>query len=182
MDGLIYKDKILPDESSIQEAEGIRFQPVFLSDTKLEYKDFIGKGLFARGLHYSGRVTPGNVRSVCVCDYCMQSFSIKSFHSGFSDVYYFYSEDGIQTLIVSAWDFGGLPGIYQTEVDMGKIKQVESQLPIPTVGTGRYKYYNSFCCPHCKKPYIDFERYPEKRPGEYYGNVHINQEIQSYSK
>lgn len=100
-----------PDENAIQELEGIRFKPVFISDSKMEYKDLIGKGLFARGLHYSGRVTPGNVRSVCVCDYCEQSFSIKSFHSGFSDVYYFYSEDGMQTLVVSAWDFEGLPGI-----------------------------------------------------------------------
>jgi hypothetical protein len=40
---------------------------------------------------------------------------------------------------------------------------------------GVFRYYNSFKCPSCLTPFIDFEKYREIRTQEYYGNVHINE-------
>ena len=62
----------LPDPNGLisGNAKGIRFQPFFLSGSRVETATFRGQGLFARGLHYSGRVTPGSVRLSCECDMC----------------------------------------------------------------------------------------------------------------
>ncbi len=181
MDGIITKNSNLPDLNKKRDFEGVRFQPLFLANCKLNIESE-GKGLFDRGLHYSGQVTPGNVRLVCICDFCKKSFSISSFHTGFSESQYFYSEDGLQTLVVNLWDVKGVPGPLASGVDVDRLKQVEKTLPKPTYGKGRYKYYNSFRCPHCQKPYIDFEKFPELRTKEYYGNVFINKEAQVYRK
>jgi hypothetical protein len=46
--------------------EAIRFQPTFLSPSAHKNSETIGMGLFSRGLHFHGYVTPATVRACCV--------------------------------------------------------------------------------------------------------------------
>jgi hypothetical protein len=133
-----------------------------------------GKGLFERGLHYSGTVTPSGVRCICTCDYCLESFTIQHFHAGFSEAQYFYSTNSKETLIVPYGSFKNMPVQLQKEVDLLALQDIEAKLPLPSNGDGLFKYYNSFRCPHCFASFVDFTN-KEVRPMEYYGNTYINQ-------
>ncbi len=181
MDGIISKSKDNAPSLAEEGAEGIRFQPFFLSFAETDNETFIGQGLFNRGLHFSGTVTNGNIRLCCVCDFCKMPFNIQSFHAGFSDGQYFYSSDGSVTLFVSNGDIDNMPGQLAQNINLELLKSVESKLPKPINGTGEFKYYNAFRCPHCKSAYIDFEKYPENRPQEYYGNTYVNGKIQKFN-
>jgi len=88
------------DPSALAEgkASGIRFQPFFLPGATVHNSELSGKGLFDRGLHFSGTVTSGNVLLSCECEHCKRSFRIRSYHSGFSSSGYFYS-DSASTLL-----------------------------------------------------------------------------------
>lgn len=132
--------------------EGIRFQPFFLSDKNDRNKALEGKGMFQRGLHYSGLISSGNIRLICICDSCLQSFSVEFIHTGFSDVQYFYSENSMETLFV------------------------RNGAELPEFEHVKFRYYNAFKCPNCGSNYIDFENNKEIRPGEYYANYYLNQQ------
>lgn len=151
--------------------EAVRFQPFFLSDKKEYNLQSIGKGLFARGLHYSGTITPRGVRCICICDECTLSFTIEHIHAAFSEIQYFYSGDSNQTLLVPYHFSDRMPRQLQTEIDLKALKEIEQQIS----KENQFKYYNSFRCPHCSAAYVDFEKYPEIRPNEYYCNTYINQ-------
>jgi hypothetical protein len=154
--------------------EGVRLQPFLLSDKVEENVKLAGLGLFRRGLHFSGAVTPTSVRAVCFCDRCRKSFTLQHFHAGFSEVQYFYSGDGKETLIVAYGAPPNLPQQLQKTIDPTVLATVEAALPNPTIGQGAFRYYNSFLCPHCQEPFIDFVKHNDIRPGEYYGNTLIN--------
>lgn len=175
IDGVISRQHDRHPHWEEESYEGIRLQPFFLStvDPRLA-QQLTGKGLFERGLHYSGLVTPATVRVICLCDTCNKSFTIQHFHGGFSESQYFYSDDSKQTLIVQYSEIKNAPTHLQREISQTLIEQMEAELPKPTKGTGSYRYYNSFRCPHCVSPYIDFQTNKEIRPGEYYGNKFIN--------
>ncbi|MEJ5223561.1 MAG: hypothetical protein WHV44_03825 [Anaerolineales bacterium] len=155
-------------------SEGIRFQPFFITGGAVDDANLAGKGLLERGLHFSSVITPGNVSLSCICDKCKKSFRIKSFHTGFSNLGYFYSESGSQTLVVNSFLDGAPPAIGKP--DFEKLAILEAHLPKAKDGT-RFKYKNSFRCPHCGSAYIDFERFPEQREREYYGNYFYGDEI-----
>lgn len=178
IDGLLTEHKELIKNS--KDNLGIRFQPIFLSNDYFDSNQLKGKGLFSRGLHFNGAITSSVNRLVCICDECNKSFTIQSFHSGFSDVNYFYSDDGLTTLTISTWEFQGLPGINTKEIDYDRIKEIESMLPKLPDGQS-FKYYNSFSCPHCLSPYIDFNRNPQDRQYEYYFNIHSGKKSISFS-
>jgi len=163
------------DESDFAKGkvDGIRFQPFMISGA-IGGSDESGKGLFERGLHFSGIITPGNVSLSCICDKCKKSFRIKSFHAGFSNLGYFYSESGSQTLVVSSYLDGAPPAMGKP--DFEKLAVLEAKLPLAKDGTS-FKYKNSFRCPYCASAYIDFERFPEQREIEYYGNYFYGDEI-----
>ncbi|RYZ68982.1 MAG: hypothetical protein EOP05_15530 [Proteobacteria bacterium] len=148
------------------DAAGIRFQPFFIKKKGVKPPDLRGKGLFARGLHYGGLVTPSNVLLSGECDDCEKSFLFSSFHAGFSEVQYFYSSSGLYTVIVNG-------------VEAGKPEDIERKLPSAPDMT-KYSYLNPFRCPHCKAAYIDFEKYPEIRAGEYYGNHFPETKLQRF--
>jgi hypothetical protein len=76
---------------------GVRFLPWFLTGAA-QVPDLKGKGLFARGLHFAGTVTPGNIVSACVCDACAAPFILRHLHAGFSKTQYFYCERGQRRL------------------------------------------------------------------------------------
>ena len=55
---------------------GVRFQPFMLPEFTVDTSDLAGKGLFDRGLHFPGSITPGNVSVLCLCDSCKKSFRL----------------------------------------------------------------------------------------------------------
>ena len=175
IDGVISKQKDKCPNWQDNDYEAIRLQPFFLTTADhATSKGIIGKGVFERGLHYSGTITPTTVRVICICDNCNKSFTVQHFHAGFSNSQYFYSDDSKQTLIVNYGEIENLPSQLQKVIDDETIADVEKKLPKPTIGTGSYRYYNSFCCPHCLNPYIDFQKNKQIRPNEYYGLKYIN--------
>ena len=162
---------------STGQAIGIRFQPFFLTGAQTSNDIFVGRGLFKRGLHYSGTVTNGSIMLSCECDQCRKSFLIRSFHAGFSQVGYFYSDSGRYTLTISD-RVPGAPGALLVP-DASELAQLESELPRAPDGT-TFKFGNPFRCPHCSAPYIDFVQHPEERPAEYYGNYFDRVELMHY--
>lgn len=146
--------------------EGVRFQPFHLPGSESDPDSLRGRGLFERGLHFRGIATSGWIRLSCLCDDCRRSFHLRSYHMGFSDTAYMYSGSGGDTLLmemdeVSAFDAG--------VKDPEALRRFEESLPRAPDGT-TFRYLNPFRCPHCRAAYIDFEQFPEMRPGEYYGN------------
>ncbi|WP_115561018.1 hypothetical protein [Xanthomonas arboricola] len=156
-----------PDAFATGKASGIRFQPFFLPGAEVSNSTLAGKGLFARGLHYGGTVTSGNVVLSCVCDHCRRSFLIRSYHAGFSNAGYFYSASGAYTMTVDS-HLPGSPAAL-SEPDAEALAALESALPLAPDGSS-YSYLNPFRCPHCSMPYIDFRANPGLRESEYYGN------------
>ena len=146
-------------------AAGYRFQPFFHS-TVADPPDLRGQGLFARGLHYRGIVTPGNVLLSCECDVCRRSFLTHSFHSGFSDLGYMYSASGAYTLTIPA-DIPGAPAPRSAPEPVA-LAELEQRLAAAPDGS-RFRYSNPFRCPHCGAAFIDFEAHPGLREQEYYG-------------
>ncbi|HEX8609196.1 MAG TPA: hypothetical protein VF679_11205, partial [Pedobacter sp.] len=92
----------------------------------------------------------------------------------FSEVQYFYSSDSKETLIVPYNAIENLPVQLQENIDDATIESIERKLPEASDNHGTFNYYNSFRCPHCLTPYIDFEKDKEIRPQEYYGNTYLN--------
>ncbi len=166
-----------PEAFERGKATGIRFQPFFLTGAKIKNEVFFGKGLFARGLHFRGTVTSANVILSCECDQCKKSFQIRSYHAGFSNAGYFYSDSGKYTITVNDY----VPGcpLPFSEPDAPDLAVLEAALPLAPDGT-HFKYLNPFRCPHCSASYIDFEKNPKERPEEYYGNYFVNSELLHY--
>ncbi|MEA9563206.1 MULTISPECIES: hypothetical protein [unclassified Xanthomonas] len=168
VDCVISEDQQLAaDAFATGKASGIRFQPFFLPGAEVSNSALAGKGLFARGLHYGGTVTSGNVVLSCVCDHCQRSFLIRSYHAGFSNAGYFYSASGAYTMTVDS-HLPGSPAAL-SEPDTDALAALESSLPLAPDGSS-YSYLNPFRCPHCSMPYIDFRANPGLRESEYYGN------------
>ena len=162
-----------PQAFERETARGIRFQPVILDVSTVHRPETLGQGLFGRGLHFQGVVTPGNVSLSCLCDRCRRSFRLQSFHAGFSNIGYFYSESGLFTLVVSA-DEAGAP-VPLSEPEPSALAALEARLPLAPDGT-RFGYLNPLRCPHCRAPYIDFASHPDIRPNEYYGNTFFGEQ------
>jgi len=175
-------DGIISDNSKEYDENGerIRFQPFFLSDKDEMNKSLIGKGMFQRGLHYSGLISSGNIRLICICDFCSSSFSVQFYHAGFSEIQYFYSDNSKETLIVNYGEIENLPFQNQKVIDENKILEVENKLS--KTKDGSFKYYNNFCCPKCNEPYINFEENKYIRPNEYYVNFYLNEKPIKYNK
>jgi hypothetical protein len=161
------------------EVKGIRFQPFFLPGGQVSNSKFKGRGFMRRGFHYPGRVTPGNVSLSCICDECKKSFRVQSFHAGFSDCGYFYSESGKETLTVSGYVKGSPPSLGKANLE--EVRELETKLPKAKDGTS-FSYFNGFRCPHCGANYIDFKAYPKERELEYYGNVYYGESTTVYEE
>jgi hypothetical protein len=90
---------------------------------------------------------------------------------------YFYSGSGKHTLFVGM-EVPGCPAPL-SEPDAALLAALEAALPPAPDGTP-FRYTNPFRCPHCPAAYIDFERHPEYRPKEYYGNYFVGSELIHY--
>lgn len=155
--------------------EAFRLQAFFLSTSEEKNTALIGKGLFAKGLHFAGNITPTSIRNICICPHCTQSFTLQHIHGGFSEMQYLHSADGSKTLLVHYNEIAGIPPQLANHIDQDLLKQAEAQLP--AADTDNFRYYNPLRCPHCKTPFIDFIKFPEIRPQEYYGNKFINDQF-----
>lgn len=153
--------------------EGIRFQPFFLSDREEMNKEMRGKGMFARGLYYSGIEIIGDIRLICICDDCQKSFSVEFNQTNFSEEQYFYSSNSKETLIVPySNNREKVHFMLRNEIDEIELKELENKLP--RTEDGKFEYYNSFKCPHCFSDYINYKENKELRPYEYNANYYIN--------
>lgn len=132
----------------------------------------IGRGMIARGLHFPGYIDGKNVRLICICDHCKESFSVDFYHAGFSDAQYFYSSHSKETLMVSFSDIPKMPIHNQKEIDENMLTELEKKLP--KTDDGQFKYYNPFCCPHCLAPFNNYEKFKEDRPNDYYAHFYLN--------
>lgn len=136
---------------------GYRMEGCFLlvsgdaSDQK--YEMMRGRDLEMKALKYQGLTTPANIRLVGVCPECGKSFAFHgyAFYMAQDDVV--YSDDGLDVCTVSSY-----------EIDKDKVYEVEGK---------KFRYYNSFNCPHCLKPYIDYKKYPEMKKFGVSGCVHL---------
>jgi hypothetical protein len=148
--------------------KGVRLEPFYLPECSANPADLIGRGLFYRGLHYSGTITQGNVSLLCICDHCKKSFRLQSFHAGFGNLTYFYCSQAPHTLVASSYLEDAPPVLGKADAD--SVARFESRLPPCRECGGEFRYLNPLRCPHCREPYIDFQRFPQAREQEYYGN------------
>lgn len=175
IDGIISKSRTEFDKNG----EGIRFQPFFLSDKEEKNKEMRGQGMFNRGLHYAGLVSPTSVRLICVCDDCKKSFGVQFFHAGFSEMQYFYSSNSKETLAVPYnTELGKVPFQNQKDINEEALKDLENKLPFTE--DGKFEYYNGFKCPHCYADYVDFRNGKALRSNEYYAHYYVNQNTKKY--
>lgn len=123
-------------------------------ESKKRYKAIRGQDLTMKGLKYPGYTTPSNVRLIGICPDCGRSFCFRgyAFHMIQNDVA--YSDDGQDCCEIRSYKIDKETWTY--EVD-GKV----------------FRYYNSFCCPHCGTPYIDYKKHPENKVFGVSGCVHL---------
>jgi hypothetical protein len=177
-DCLLGKDTLPTVDDFRAGALGLRLQPFFLPDIGTEGPDLRGRGLFDRGLHFSGTVTRGNVSLLCLCDACRTTFRLQSFHAGFSQLGYFYCGRGTHTLAVPSV-VPGAPAALSTP-DPQLLAALEARLPPCAECSAGFAYLNPLRCPRCSEPFIDFSATPEMRPREYYGNLFYGHALQRY--
>jgi predicted amidophosphoribosyltransferase len=72
----------------------------------------------------------------------------------------------------------GCPQPLQETIDRTTLADVEAKMPLCSACGTRFRYFNPLRCPHCASPYLDFERFPQMRPFEYYGCILAGREVQ----
>ena len=127
---------------------GYRMEGYFLACGSLMGADYYaksrGQDLPMKALKYPGYTTPSNVRLIGICPDCGKSFAFRgyAFYMAQNDVA--YSDDGLDCCQIQAYDIDKNTWTYEED---GKT----------------FRYYNSFCCPHCGTPYIDYKKYPQNK-------------------
>lgn len=121
-----------------------------------------GQDLTTKALKYPGYTTPSNIRLIGVCPECGKSFCFHgyAFYMIQSDVA--YSDDGLDCCEIVAFDIDKDTWSYQ-------------------VDDKTFRYYNSFACPHCKTPYIDYKKYPQNKVFGVSGCVLLNKTHYRYT-
>lgn len=142
------------EEHTMQTDEiGYRFEGRCMDFDKVKRVLFLmntlGKDLGDKGLRYPGYTTPGNVRYVGVCGECRKSFVFRGYNIYLGGEEPAYSDDGLDTIVIPPEDRE------QIRQDAeGWSREIDGKT---------YRYYNSFCCPHCGKPYIDYRKWKEMK-------------------
>lgn len=117
-----------------------------------------GQDLPMKALKYVGYTTPSSIRMIGICPDCGKSFSFHSYCVYMAQYDVAYSDDGQDCCQIADHDVANDDWKY--EVD-GKT----------------FRYYNSFCCPHCGTPYIDYRKFPENKKFGVCGCVHLGRKI-----
>jgi hypothetical protein len=178
-DGILTEEKHQDAQAAYKNgAKGLRFQPFLLPESSGNPAELVGRGLFYRGLHFSGTVTPGNLSLMCTCDKCRRGFRLQSFHAGFSNMVYLYCSGGTHTLTASSYEDDATPVLGKADAEA--VARFEGHLPACSECGGSFRYLNPLLCPHCKEPFIDFKSHPEEREREYYGNYVYGGSLQHY--
>ncbi len=120
----------------------------------LHYEKMRGQDLVVKGLKYPGYTIPSGVRLVGICPDCKKSFAFHGYCFYMMQEDVAYSDDGLDVFKISAQQID--KNTWSAEAD-GKT----------------FRYYNSFCCPHCGTPYIDYKKYPENKVFGVAGCVHL---------
>lgn len=134
----------------------------FLSDPvgELRYEVIRGEDLAAKALKYPGYTTPSNVRLIGICPDCGKSFAFHSYAFYMMQADVAYSDDGLDCCKIEAPDIDKDAWAYETD---GKT----------------FRYYNSFSCPHCGSPYINYNKYRQNKVFGVSGCVHIGRKVYS---
>lgn len=157
-------------------ASGLRLQPFVLPGFSKVMHQEKGQGLITRGLHYSGIITRSKVSLICLCDECQKTFRLQPFHSGFSHLEYYYCDSGLHTLVV---DSSSISTVLGGDIAVNSLQlEIEKHLPPCSQCNGMFRYLNPLRCPYCLNPYIDFQKFPEIRKQEYYGNTFFGNSVQ----
>lgn len=141
---------------------GYRMEGHFLKcggeNAALSYKATRGQDLVQKGLKYPGYTTPTNVRLVGICPECGKSFCFHGYAVYLGQCDAAYSDDGLDCCSVSNPNIDKNSWAYEAD---GKT----------------FRYYNSFSCPHCGTPYIDYKRFPENKAYGVSGCVHLGRKL-----
>lgn len=108
-----------------------------------------GKDLIEKGLRYPGYTTPGNIRMVGICQNCKKSIAFKAYNIYFNGDEPVYSDDGLSVCYISGYEMAA--------------QKFDKENWFYEKNGKTYRYYNSFCCPHCGEPYIDYKNYKEMK-------------------
>ncbi len=113
------------------------------------YRKMKGKDLEEKGLSFAGMAVKRYVRCVGVCQKCLKSFVFYTHPCAGAFSEPIYSDDGLD--------------VYELTEEISDSSSVNGKWK---VGDKTFRYYNSFCCPHCGEAYIDYNRLKGmKRPG-----------------
>ena len=152
-----------PDTHEIEQDAAYRLQVQFLScdneAVKQAYEQQMrGQDLFLKALKYRGITTPSFIRLVGVCPDCGQSFCFHSYAVYLQNDEVAYSDDGLDCCRIT--------------------KPIEDKKSWKYETNGKmFRYYNSFCCPHCGSPYIDYQSYPQNKEPGVSACVHLGRKL-----
>lgn len=156
IDGFISDSK--EEHSMTSKDIGYRMEGYFLRCGKKPaieaYEGMKGLDLPAKGLKYPGYTTPSNVRLVGICPDCKKSFAFHGYAYYMTNNDVAYSDDGLDCCVINSSDINKDTWIYETD---GKV----------------FRYYNSFNCPHCGTPYIDYKNNKDSKVHGVSGCVHL---------
>jgi len=160
IDGFVSDD---PETKEIGNNTGYRFEGFYLLNLKGRIVPLVNRAadLASKGLRYPGYITPGNVRLVGICPDCGKSFTFRSYNFPMMMLEPCYSDDGLDVLALGEY----LKTEYEKNAWSGE-------------ANGKtFRYYNSFRCRHCGKPYLDYRaRHAAKRYGNY-GCAYLGHEV-----
>lgn len=167
--------------------EGYRFDPTSLEPKPTQGRPNLDAGLslFERGFAQPGTITPGNIRMITLCGGCSEEFKFRTYHAGFSDIFYYYCDSCPNVVSVSHNE----DLVYEKMKKINKVitpparyddfttdevaenvdlhNEITSLLrPCPCGGS--FALFNPPTCPHCGTPYIDFREDIFRKINEYY--------------
>ena len=127
---------------------GYRMECYFLAcggdEGKHLYEMNKGQDLPMKALKFQGHTTSSNIRLIGICPDCKKSFCFHGYAFYMEQCDVAYSDDGVDCLKIQEYEFDKNTWLFKTE---GKT----------------FRYYNSFNCPHCGTPYIDYKKHPQNK-------------------
>ena len=136
-----------------------RFETYFVDcendeETRKAKESLKGLDVDYKGLRFKGYITPANYRCVAICPECNKSFVFHTLNYHMADTEPVYSDDGQ----------------YTAKLATPPKDKINWSL---TFDGKTYRYYNSFCCPHCGAPYIDYNNHHDLKQSDNVGCVHL---------
>lgn len=143
----------ISDDSELRPFEhediGYRMEVYFLNhggrSSKANYDLIRGNDLESKALKFVGYTTPGEYRLIGFCQNCFKSFTFNAYSVYLGGSEPVYSDDGLDSAYVTRYDWHD--------------KEIWSRV----VDEKTFRYYNSFNCPYCNAPYIDYRKKHEMK-------------------